>query len=265
MMKTYGILGTGTTSKGVIEDALNELGSDNEFVVGCEPKPAEGKSRVLDWLVGIEAPYRIVYKESAPEKYIEPANGEHPSGSSSIDEKVVSMLKKSKGTLLLLWDEEAVEKMERICFLAADNGVKILDLTNGLVPIQVEGDTPKEEEVSVPTEEIEVEPFSEDDLLSMPISVLRNTAKNLGIDTAKMPKEDIVKAILNNSDKKEEEEILPPIDLGTFKIVSTRATVSTNESETCMLTVVFPNGIIMSRPANVSEAKQLFGFEPTTW
>lgn len=264
MMKKYGILGTGTTSKGVIEDALNELGSDNEFVVGCETKPTAGKTRVLDWLTDMEAPYRIVYKENAPSKYIEASTGEYPTGSTSIDEKVIGMLKKVNGTLLLLWDNDDVEETERICFLAADNGIKILDLTNGLVPIEVESDGPKEEpaeEKVVLADEVEVEPFSEKELMSMSIGVLRNNAKAQGVQvTPEMSKEQLVDAILG----KEVEDILPPIDLGTFKIVSTRATLTTNESETCMLTVVFPNGIVMSRPATVYEAKQLFGFEPTT-
>jgi hypothetical protein len=109
----------------------------------------------------------------------------------------------------------------------------------------------------------------------MSIGVLRKNAKAQGIQVGTtMTKEQIVDAILNDvpmpdpiieDTEVEEVEILPPIDLGTFHVVSSAQNdrAVTNSYDTCMLTATFPSGVIMSRPANVEEVKQLFGFGAT--
>lgn len=271
MLNTYAVLGTGDTSKGIIEDSLRELSSGGAFIVTATTKLSASEKRVLDWVSDNEVPYVLIHNQEAQDKYVDHADVVYEFAEEEFVTKSLKLLAKSSGTLLLLWDENRNREMEDICLQAADLGIKILDLTNGLVPITVEAEDKPEPVHVAPAEEVEVEPFSREEMLSMSIGVLRKSAKAQGVEvTPNMTKVQIVDAILNTPDVvepeiAEEEEILPPIDLGTFKIVSTRATVSTSESETCMLTVVFPNGIIMSRPANVSEAKQLFGFEPTTW
>jgi hypothetical protein len=106
----------------------------------------------------------------------------------------------------------------------------------------------------------------------MSIGVLKKTAKSQGIQvTPSMTKETIVDAILNDkfveevlAVQEEEEDIQLPIDLGTFRIVSTGTQqIVTSSEETCMLTATFPGGMIMSRTANVEEVKQLFGYGST--
>jgi hypothetical protein len=266
MLHNYAVLGTGDTSKGIIEDSLRELSSGGAFIVTATAKLSASEKRVLDWVSDNEVPYVLIHNQEAQDKYVDHADVVYEFAEEEFVTKALKLLAKSSGTLLLLWDENRNREMEDICLQAADMGIKILDLTNGLVPITVEAEDKPEPVHVAPAEEVEVEPFSREEMLSMSIGVLRKSAKAQGVTvTPNMTKVQIVDAILSTPEvAEEEEEILPPIDLGTFKIVSTRATVSTSESETCMLTVVFPNGIIMSRPANVSEAKQLFGFEPTT-
>ena len=101
----------------------------------------------------------------------------------------------------------------------------------------------------------------------MSIGVLRKTAKSQGIAVDQhATKEDIVKAIMSDKPiEVEEVDILPPIDLGTFHVVSSAQNdrAITSSYNTCMLTATFPSGVIMSRPANVEEVKQLFGFGST--
>jgi hypothetical protein len=101
----------------------------------------------------------------------------------------------------------------------------------------------------------------------MSIGVLRKTAKSQGIVVDQhATKEDIVKAIMSDEPiEVEEEEILPPIDLGTFHLVSSagKEQAVTDAYNTCMLTAMLPSGVIMSRSANVEEVKQLFGFGST--
>ncbi len=275
MLKKYGVLGSGNTSKNVIEDALNELGVDNDFIVTCGAKATESESRVINWLIDMEVNYEIVHAGNAPTKFIENASVEQLEVNPA--REIIRQLAKKKGTLLLLWDDTQVPVMEEICFDAADAGVTILDLTNGLVPIVVDI-TPEEKPVPVPTEEVEIEAFTRDEMLSMSIGVLRRTAKSQGIQVGTtMTKEQIVDAIIHDVDAiindaevlepviEEEEEILPPIDLGTFHVVSsaTNDRAITSSYNTCMLTATFPSGVIMSRPANVDEVKQLFGFGST--
>lgn len=274
MLKKYGVLGSGNTSKNVIEDALNELGVDNDFIVTCGAKATESESRVINWLIDMEVNYEIVHAGNAPTKFIENASVEQLEVNPA--REIIRQLAKKKGTLLLLWDDTQVPVMEEICFDAADAGVTILDLTNGLVPIVVDI-TSEDKPEPVPTEEVEIEPFSRDEMLSMSIGVLRKTAKSQGIQAGtNMTKEQIVDAILGDNQltepslqelrqQDEEEEILPPIDLGTFHVVSsaTNDRAITSSYNTCMLTATFPSGVIMSRPANVDEVKQLFGFGST--
>ena len=274
MLKKYGVLGTGRTSKNIIEDALNELGTDNDFVVTCGAKPSESESRVINWLIDMEVNFMLTHNGKAPAEFIEKASVERLDANPARD--MIHYLSKTKGTLLLLWDDSLVPEMEEICFDAADAGVPILDLTNGLVPIVVDI-TPEDKPEPVPTEEVEIEPFSRDEMLSMSIGVLRKTAKSQGIQAGtNMTKEQIVDAILGDNQltepslqelrqQDEEEEILPPIDLGTFHVVSsaTNDRAITSSYNTCMLTATFPSGVIMSRPANVEEVKQLFGFGAT--
>jgi len=274
VLKKYGVLGTGRTSKNIIEDALNELGVDNDFVVTCGAKPSESESRVINWLIDMEVNFMLTHNGKAPAEFIEKASVERLDANPARD--MIHYLSKTKGTLLLLWDDSLVPEMEEICFDAADAGVPILDLTNGLVPIVVDI-TPEDKPEPVPTEEVEIEPFSRDEMLSMSIGVLRKTAKSQGIQAGtNMTKEQIVDAILGDNQltepslqelrqQDEEEEILPPIDLGTFHVVSsaTNDRAITSSYNTCMLTATFPSGVIMSRPANVEEVKQLFGFGAT--
>ena len=266
MLKTYGVLGTGDVTKGLIEDSLRELSKNGAFIVTASARLSASEKRVLTWVRDSETPYTLIHDGDASDDYVDHADVVYVFDQSDITTNMIKMLRKNKGTLLLLWDEDRNAEMESICIQAADAGVDILDVSNGLVPISVETEEKPEPVQEAPVSEVEVEPFSRDEMLSMSIGVLRKSAKAQGVEvTTHMTKTQIVDAILNTpSAPEEEEEILPPIDLGTFKIVSTRATVSTNESETCMLTVVFPNGIVMSRPATAYEAKQLFGFEPTT-
>lgn len=269
MLKTYGVLGNGNTNKNVIEDALRELGNDNEFIVACGSKTSESESRVLNWLIDMEVFYKVIHAGKAPEVFLEKAMTVHVHQDAV--GPMLKLLKSASGTLLLLWDDAQMDRMEEICIAAADAGIPILDLTNGLVPIMVTGEDTQEQAEPTETEEVEIEPFSHDEMMSMSIGVLRKTAKSQGIAVDQhATKEEIVKAIMSNEpieieEKIEEEEILPPIELGTFHLVSStgKEQAVTDAYHTCMLTATLPSGVIMSRAANVEEVKQLFGFGST--
>ena len=269
MLKTYGIIGSGTAADNVIEDALTEIGEDNKFIVVCPSKPSKGLSRAIEWLIDREVSYLITCTEDAPTNFVDNAFGcEYFKKEENAIQKFLDMVRQANGSLLLLWDDTKNEEMEKLCFDAADAGITIRDLSNGLVPIRVEGEPqPTVEEKHTPTAEIEVEPLSKEELQSLPIAMLHKIAKSKGLnpDLNYETTEALISRILYADSIKageQDEDYLPPIDLGTFRIVSTRESVITTKEETCMLTVVFPSGIVMSRPATPYEAKQLFGFEP---
>ena len=270
MMKTYGILGSGDASDNVIEDALIEVGEDNLFIVGCPAKPSKSIARAIDWLIDNEVRYYIICKEKTPSRFVDNASSCDYRSEDDIENRVISLVKKNKGSLLLLWDNNNDAAMEKICFDAADAGLPILDLSNGLVSLRVEGGPTVEEEKHTPTAEIEVEPLSKEELQSLPIAMLHKIAKSKGLnpDLNYETTESLINRIMYadsiNEGEQKEEDYLPPIDLGTFRIVKADAGVVTNGEATCMLTAMLPSGIIMSRPATPYEVKQLFGFEPTT-
>lgn len=271
MLKKYGILGSGTAADNVIEDGLVEIGEDNEFVVGCPSKPSESMARAIDWLIDREIRYTIVCTEKAPSRFIDNASHcEYRTTDEEIEKKVLSILQKANGSLLLLWDREKNEAMEGICFAADDFGIDVRDLSNGLVPLFVATEPiPVSKEKHIPTAEIEVEPLSEKELRSMPIAMLHKIAKSKGLnpDLNYETTDALIQRLLyadSINEGEQEEEYLPPIDLGTFKIVKADSVVATNGEATCMLTATFPNGSIMSRPATPYEVQQLFGFKPST-
>ena len=271
MMKTYGILGSGTTSKNVIEDALNELGEDNEFVLYGVTKMSASESRVHTWLVDHEVSYTVVHNNKTSAALMEDAS-HFVSNNVLNTDFFLKELKKRKGTLLLLWDDEAVTEMEDIVFGAADLGIKILDLTNGLTPIDVEGEEPTEEPVTAPiVDEVEIEPFSKEELAEMPISVLRKNAKNQGMDTTDLDKNQIIDLLIGKDmlesftgadDAPKEAAEAPEWAPNEVKAVSpqtTREDVLEAPEGSCMVTVVMPNGTVISTPATMAEVRLILG------
>lgn len=263
MLTTYGVLGTGSTSKNVIEDSLNELGEDNEFLLFGERKLSASESRVLDWLCDHEVTYTVVHNTNTSESMMEFASHTIPCKSLTI-EFFLKELKKRKGVLLLLWDNDRVEEMEQIVFTAADLEIEIKDLTNGLTPIVIEDEEPEHKKPTpVPTEEVEVEPFSRKDLEGMPISVLRKNAKSTGIDTESLTKSQLVDALLKEPVS---EELPPPVatTLGNTPVtyntdVKTPRETLTAPDGDCMVTVVLPNGTVVTTPATMAEVRVFLG------
>lgn len=200
--KYYGILGSGDINKKIVVDGLLDVNSDDvTFLVHARRKPQGAVETVYDFLADNEANF-IAYTrvdDNAPKAFLELATGVN-----TIDDPtkmIIETLAKNKGTLLLLWDEETPEMSEKIAIMASDAGVTIKDLSDGLAPIVVEGSAPVEEPVQVkeePEEEVAMSVFSREELMSMSVNVLRRQAKALGLETGRMPKEEMVNLILGD-------------------------------------------------------------------
>jgi hypothetical protein len=173
-------------------------------------------------------------------------------------------LKKRKGTLLLLWDDERIDEMEEVVFKATDLGIDIKDLTNGLTPIVVEGaeEEPAEKPAPVQVDEVEIEPFSRKELEEMPITVLRKNAKNHGIATDGLSKTQLVDALLGEDGEEAPAPMEAPITATVPDVqyaTPARSHIETDDDKECMATIVLPNGTIVSTPITMAEAKMILG------
>lgn len=249
MMATYGIIGTGTTKKNIIEDLLNELGEDNDYLLYGSHRLSDSEVRVLDWLNNHEVSYTVVADDNTADALQEDAYHTVPCRTLT-DEFFLKELKKRKGTLLMLWDEEREKEMNRIVHIATDMGIEIKEMTNGLVPIVLE-DGPAPAPQRVETDEVEIEQFSREELEGMPISVLRKNAKSQNIETDGLSKKQLIEQLLGAEPI--EETVVPTIE----KVEAPRQTMQVDGE--CMVIVVMPNGTVVSTPATMGEVRTILG------
>jgi len=139
----YLIAGTGNSSDNVIEAGLGDVKEGAKFHYLWTGKPTAGQARVLDWLLDYSADFTI-YTETGR---IPTALGQAANTITKVDSLLLDAFNfNKKAKVLLLWDEneqnDPTETTKEIVLLADSLGMTILDLTNGLVPIEVEGDTP---------------------------------------------------------------------------------------------------------------------------
>lgn len=141
MENTYIIGGMGNAAANVIESSLGDVRKDSRFVYLWTGKPTAGQSRVLDWLIDYGASF-IVYSET-------PRLPQAVADSAVSVEVVENMVEQAiadfeGATMLVLFDTtedgEPTAMTERLIFKAHDVGMKVLELTNGLIPIAVEED-----------------------------------------------------------------------------------------------------------------------------
>lgn len=195
----YGILGSGDATASAVHECLMDIlksDKDASFLVHSRRKPQGAVTHVYDFIVDNEVPFVSYTRvdDNAPKPLTEGAQECH-----TTDDPLVDIIKASD-TILLLWDEENNESSEKIAIRCADAGKEILDLTMALTPVVVNGADKKESEV----------PFTREELEEMPVGVLRNQAKAVGLDMGKAKKEDIIEALLGTSGSTAGEETPPP-------------------------------------------------------
>lgn len=262
MLKTYGVLGTGSTSKNVIEDALNELGEDNDYLLDGPRKLSASELRVYEWMCAHEVAYTLIHNDNTSEDLLESASQTIRCKALS-NEFFLKELKKRKGTLLLLWDQDRVEEMEEIVFLAADLGIEIKDLTNGLEPITVgEEEEEPTKPTLIPTEEVEVEPFDRKELEGMPLSVLKKAMAAKGQNVNNFSKNEMVDFLANPHQRHPDaapNTTIPNVEVVYEKKAEKRPQLTTTDDKPCMATIVLPNGTVTSLPISMAEAKTILG------
>lgn len=190
MKETYGILGFGNAPKTVIEAALNDIGTKLSYVVPWYGKVTAGLEIVYDWLLDNEAEFTIVSVETGkavPKILAEKA--EAVEKAKDVDFKILKTLKSKEvpGISLIMWDQENEEESVRISSMSIDMDLPTLELTNGLVPIVVDGDQ-VEEPKRAPVADDELPEIGEtsydrETLEVMPAALVKRMARDKGIMT----------------------------------------------------------------------------------
>lgn len=246
----YGIIGGGSCGENIIEDGLNEIGIEgNTFLIHARRGASSNEDRVYDYLIENEANYEAyVDAKGAPSAITDNA----VKVNEQVDEvyiSIVEAVKKAKGVILLLWDTEDEQNSSELAMYANDMGVLVKELTNGLAPITV-ADAPVNEEPE--SEVVEIEPFTEQELRSMSIGVLRKAATAKGIEGVNAYEKDELIALLTDGSTHKEKIEEPAVK------ETERPQMTTDEGQ-CMIIVVMPNGTVVSTPASIEEARSILG------
>ena len=221
--KVIGVIGKGNASLNVIEDSLSELVNDSIFVLPWYGgKPDESLDRVYTAIIDFGHEY-IMVGNRIPRSVLKDAKDwEDTEDANSAVLNYVQRLAGEK-SLLVLWDD--APETEDTLLKAHAIGIRLLDLTNALAPIDVVdvqevAETPEVPEVNTAREEAlaevladinekygseviapESEAFTEKELRSQPIASLRRQAKLLGIEIEKTTtKEQLIGILLNGLD-----------------------------------------------------------------
>ena len=203
--KVIGVIGKGNASLNIIEDSLSELVNDSTFVLPWYGgKPDESLDRVYTAIIDFGHEY-IMVGNRIPRSVLKDAKDwEDTEDANSAVLNYVQRLAGEK-SLLVLWDDSP--ETEDTLLKAHASGIRLLDLTNALAPIDVvDVQEIKEAPAVVETlEEVVDAPesgaFTEVELRSQPIASLRRQAKLLGIEIEKTTtKEQLISILLNGLD-----------------------------------------------------------------
>lgn len=186
MREAYGVIGSGSASRKVIEASLNDIGVKPMFIVPWYGKVTDGLEAVYDWVVDNEATFSIVAKDGV--KAVPKILAEKATSVVTVDDvdtHIINTLKNREveGLALVLWDQEKETYSVSIASKAIDLRLPTLELTNGLTPIVLDDDSkePEEsEEEQLP--EIGEASYDRETLEMMPTSLVKRMAKDKGFD-----------------------------------------------------------------------------------
>lgn len=210
MKETYGVIGSGSAPKKVIEAGLNDIGPSCQFVLPWYGKVTQGLEVVYDWVLDNEAEFMIVAQEgvkSVPKALATKANTVMVV--EDVDQSVVKDLndREVKGLVLVLWDEDRVAQSVKTAELAINLKLPTLELTNGLVPIIFDEDEQMAKDDEVTDDELPDlgdTSYSRETLEMMPTALVKRMAKDKGFEPKS--KQEAV-TMLSNEPSKESTEV----------------------------------------------------------
>ena len=195
-MGQFVILGVGNTSDNIIEDCLSDLPKDSTFSIYTYRTNLEGVCRVYDWLLDNKAPYIAYHNNTAPPLLL---NSAIKVIEASVDE-MIDVTQKNMGTVLYLWDDKDEVASEKEVTKLIDNGLRVLDLTQGLTPFLIV-DTKKAVNNTVDS----LKPITREEYEEMPLASLKQQAAAHGVEKSKSTSKE---NIINELTKPESKEVL---------------------------------------------------------
>lgn len=200
MQETYGILGSGNAPKKVIEAGLKDLGTKLQYVVPWYGKVTPGLEIVYDWLLDNDADFMIIASDGG--KAVPKVLAEKAGAVENVEDVNYRILKALKslevpGISLIMWDTDNEEESIKLSSMSIDMKLPTLELTNGLVPIIVDGQAPptKFEEPIADEDmpDIGEASYDRETLEVMPAALVKRMAKDKGIATK--TKEEAIEAL----------------------------------------------------------------------
>lgn len=203
MREAYGVIGSGSASRKVIEASLNDIGLEPTFIVPWYGKVTEGLEVVYDWVVDNEAAFSVVAKDAVkavPKVLASKATSVIVV--EDVDTHIINTLKNREveGLALVLWDQDKETYSVSIASKAIDLRLPTLELTNGLVPIVLDDDSSEPEKAEEELPDIGEANYERETLEMMPTSLVKRMAKDKGFDPKS--KEDAVNMLSGNSPHK---------------------------------------------------------------
>jgi hypothetical protein len=183
MGETYGILGSGSAPRKVIESGLQDLGASTiSYVVPWYGKVTPGLEVVYDWMLDNKATFKLVAGASGktPPKVLA-SSATSVEFVEDIDAHVLTHLKTLEvpGLLLVLWNNDDENESITISSMSIDMHLPTLELTNGLTPIMIEGAREEVKDEELP--DIGDTSYSKETLEVMPAALVKRMAKDKGI------------------------------------------------------------------------------------
>jgi hypothetical protein len=230
-VKNYVVIGRGDAPGDVISEGLKDLGKDTHFYVpwmgGKSTEPSAGMKKVYDFLVDEDATFTMLAKvrDMPHPALLSNCIVVKESGSEKPDMNFTNI--PHDATALMLWADELASEHEWMACEYFDRGHPLLDLTNGLTPIEVELDTtttPPAGGPDSPILEDAIPPLTDADLESLPEGVRKQLNKSLG----------------NQDEPDDEEEPIEEVEAKILQFV--RKEEPTDESSFATLVVVLPTG-----------------------
>jgi len=203
MREAYGVIGSGSASRKVIEASLNDIGLEPVFVIPWYGKVTPGLEAVYDWVVDNDAAFSVVAKDGV--KAVPKILAEKASSVTVVDDvdtHIINVLKNREveGLALVLWDQDKETYSVSIASKAIDLRLPTLELTNGLVPIVLDDDSSGEKSETPEDElpDIGETNYERETLEMMPAALVKRMAKDKGF--APKSKEEAVNMLSGESE-----------------------------------------------------------------
>lgn len=191
-MKHYAVIGGGDGNKRVIVSSLNDLPADSVFHVRWPGEPSPAEEVVLDWLIDNEKSF-VVYGQRVPKGL---ARHAEDTKEGDLGDMLAAVSGIGGTTGLVLWDDSAESQV----IFAASILPHLLELTNGLTPIDVEDEEPAPAPAPVVNDEEETSSaFTREELENMPAAAVKRQAKERGLEINGLVKSEVIDLLLNET------------------------------------------------------------------